>query len=91
MIDIVTEGINILNAITPLGIIGLLVYVVYLMIAKKGPIKLISDNHLSGLPEMAQVLNLIRESSLRQEMTLNEIRNSINYLRGRLNGRDNND
>lgn len=73
-----------LNSVSSLGVIGLLSYVIYLMIAKKGPIKTISDNHLSGLPEMNATLVRMEESSKRQETTLGEIRDGINYLKGRV-------
>ena len=68
--------ILIVHVITALGIIGLLAYIVYLLIGKQGPVKTISDNHLSGLPSMAVALARI-------EAVLVEIRDSINILRER--------
>ena len=64
------------NSLSPLGVIGLLAYIVYLLVAKKGPVKAISDNHLSGLPAMESTLQ-------RMEVVLMEIHDGINILRER--------
>lgn len=79
MLETLTTAVDLLNSLSPLAVIGLLAYIVFLMVAKKGPIATISNNHLSGLPEMAASLE-------RMERTLGEIRDGMNYVRGRLNG-----
>ena len=77
MFETLHSTIELLNSLSPIGVIGLLAYIVYLMISKKGPIQVISNNHLSGLPEMNATL-------LRIESTISEVRDGINYLRGRI-------
>ena len=65
-----------LNSLSPLAVIGLLAYIVYLLVSKKGPVNTIATNHLHSLPEIAASLG-------RMEETLLEIRDGINYLKGR--------
>lgn len=72
--------------LSPIGVIALLAYVVYLLVAQKGPVKKIAENH-NGNPSIEGLLNQLVASSSRQEQTLSEIRDGLNYLKGRLNGR----
>ena len=81
------SAVEVLNALTPLGLAGGLAYIIYHLIAKKGRVRTISDNHLSGLPALENTVQKILESAGRQEETLGEIRDGINFLRGRANGR----
>lgn len=74
--------------------LGTSVYVVYSILAPKGRIRLISDNHLSGLPAMHASLNAIKESNDRQEkiqmdtlQAISGVAQDIAYVKGRLNGR----
>jgi hypothetical protein len=69
-------AVETLNALSPLGVIGLLAYIVYLLVAKRGPVKAISDNHLSGLPQMAATL-------ARMEAILEDISDGVTILRER--------
>ena len=75
-----------LNALTPLGLAGGLAFIIYHLISKKGVVRDISENHLSGLPEMNATLMRIEESMKRQETTLHDIRDGTNYLKGRISG-----
>jgi hypothetical protein len=77
MLDSLKMAVELLNGLSPIGIIAILAYIVYLLISKNGPVKAISDNHLSGLPEMNATL-------LRIEVTMNEVRDGINFLKGRI-------
>jgi len=81
---VVENVVSALNTITPLGMAAGLGFIIYLLIAKRGPIRTISENHLSGLPEMHATLIRMEESDRRQEGTLSEIRDGINYLKGRI-------
>jgi hypothetical protein len=72
--------VEFLNSLTPLGLAGGLAYIIYQLVAKRGTVRTISDNHLSGLPEMAASLE-------RMERTLLEIRDGISFLKGRINGK----
>lgn len=77
---IITTVINALNNLTPLGLAAGIAYIVYLQVKNKKEVATISDNHLSGLPEMAATL-------ARMEGTLNIIAKDIGYLMGRRNGK----
>lgn len=76
MIDTIELFVAFLSHLTPLGVMALLAYIIYLLVATKGPVKQIGLNHLHGLPDMAETLS-------RMEQTLMEIRDGINFLRGR--------
>lgn len=73
-----------LNMLTPLGLAAGMAFIIYQFVAKKGSVKLISDNHLSGLPEMSDTLIRIEASNRRQESTLNDIAKDISYVKGRI-------
>ena len=74
------------NSLTPLGLAGGLAFIIYHLTSKKGAVRGISENHLSGLPEMNATLRRIEESAKRQETTLIDIRDGTNYLKGRISG-----
>lgn len=81
----VAQGVVLaLNMITPLGLCAGMAYIIYQFVAKKGSVNLISNNHLSGLPEMAETLTRIEYSNRRQESTLNEIAKDISFVKGRI-------
>jgi hypothetical protein len=87
MVEIISHLIDALNKITPLGLSAGLAYIVYSIAAKKGRVRLISDNHLSGLPSLeANILALV-ESSRRQETSLTAIASDLSYLKGTINAR----
>ena len=69
-----------LNSLTPLAIVGLLAIIIFMLVRQKSEtdtkLVSISDNHLSGLPEMQETLHRI-------ELTLERL---DAYLRARLNG-----
>ena len=69
-----------LNGLTPLGLAAGLAYVIYLLIKSKGQVSTITDNHLHGLPDMANDLKEIK--TLLQSMNDNII-----YLKARSNGK----
>lgn len=79
-----------LNSLSPLGLAAGLSYIIYLLVARKGPMKKLTDNHLSGLPhiesalkEIAMTNRALSESSLRQENSLAIIRDNTTYLKAR--------
>ena len=80
MIELLERAIHTFNDLTPLGVIGILAYVVYLLVGKKGPVKTLGTNHLHSMPDIVASL-------ARMEDTLNEINSGIQYLKGRLNGK----
>ena len=88
LVMIVEKLFNVLNAATPLAvvtvIIGALAFIIYQLVGEKGNVRLISDNHLSGLPDLTSAIDQLVESSKRQENSLNRIANDISYLKGRI-------
>lgn len=80
MIELAKGVLEFINHASPIGVIALLVFVIYLLISERGPVGVIASNHLHGLPDMAASLERI-------EASLTEIRDTLNYLKGRLNGR----
>jgi len=73
MLEAILAILSLLNAMSPtvlsLGIIGGCIWIIWLLTAKKGPMRLLSDNHLSGLPEMADTLVRIEEHLAKNEET----------------------
>lgn len=66
-----------LNTLTPLGLAGGLGYVIYLLVKVK-------TNHLHGLPGMETNVDTLVAALARIELTLGEIRDGINILKGRI-------
>lgn len=83
MVEYLHVIVHALNDITPLGMAAGMGLIIYQLVAKKGTIKTISDNHLSDLPGIAANLAKLVESAGRQEESLGKIRDDINYLKGR--------
>jgi hypothetical protein len=84
MFETLTPIVSILNGLSPVGLAGMLAFIIYHLVAKKGRVRAISDNHLSGLPEMAATLIRIEESNKRQESVLSNISNDISFVKGRI-------
>lgn len=91
--------LQVLNTLTPLAIIALLALAIFGVVAAalfhivKGrqQVSQIANNHLHELPTMVSLLQNISHSSERQEKSLErqegslvEIRDDINFLKGRL-------
>ena len=67
------ETLLILSSLSPIAIIGLLSWIVFLLVHRKGPIKVLTENHIQSIYELLS----------RMDNTLLEIRDGINYLKGR--------
>jgi len=67
------ETLLILSSLSPIAIIGLLSWIVFLLVHRKGPIKALTENHIQSIYELLS----------RMDNTLLEIRDGINYLKGR--------
>ena len=80
MLDQLHTIVHALNDITPLGLAAGLAFVIYQIVGKGGWGQTLTNNHLSGLPEIQASLERIEE-------TLVAIRDDMNYLKGRLNGK----
>lgn len=75
-----------LNTLSPLGVIALLGLIIYMLVKAKdakvevdSKIATITDNHLHGLPEMAESLKRI-------EAVLQNVNDNIVHVRARING-----
>jgi hypothetical protein len=73
------ELLNTLNGLTPLAVIGLSLVIIYLLVKQRQQTSQISDNHLSGLPEMQATLDRI-------ETCLLDVRDNTVHIKARLNG-----
>ena len=85
--EAVKSIVEALNSITPLGLAAGLAYIIYQLAGRKGRLRNISENHLSGLPELEQNVTNLLAAMLRLEQTMGEVRDGINFLKGRINGR----
>lgn len=84
--DALTAFLNTLNTLSPLAVIALLGLVIFMLVkAKEAKVDVdrkvatITDNHLHGLPDMAESLKRI-------EGTLQNMNDNIVYIRARVNG-----
>ena len=85
--DAIVVLLQTLNTLSPLGVIAMLGLVIFMLVKAKSAksdmdeqIALISHNHLSGLPEMAESLRRI-------ESLLQTMNDNTTYIRARVNGR----
>lgn len=69
--------VSVLNSLTPLGLAGGLGYVIFVLVK-------VRTNHLHNLPHTEANVDLLVGSLNRVETTLGEIRDGINYLKGRV-------
>jgi hypothetical protein len=74
-----------LNTITPLGLIGGLGYIIYLLVKNQKGQDKIATNHLHGLPDMVEALNRIEE---KLDRNFEKVSSDLSYIRGRINGKD---
>lgn len=81
MIEELQQIVSGLNTLTPLGLAGLLALIMFYQSKNKTAMTDISDNHLSGLPDMADSLRRI-------EGLLQNMNDNIVYIRARVNGKD---
>lgn len=86
-----TEFINQLNNLTPLGVIALLGIVIYNLIVNRGKnnhdqenFENLRDNHLH---EIRDSLNRIENSLNRNNEMTNRILNDLTYIKARINGK----
>lgn len=63
-----------------------LCWIIWLQYQQRGAVAQVSDNHLSGLPEMEDNIKKLVILSEQQSAMLGQINTNLVYLRGRLNG-----
>lgn len=79
--DTMLSDLEMLNAISPLGVIALLGYIIYLQVKSQKGQHRIATNHLHDLPEMVDTLRRIDEK-------MDKVIENTSYIRGRINGKD---
>jgi hypothetical protein len=87
--------IAVFSAVTPLGLAGGLVYVIYLLVKQRregtAAHAELTTNHLHELPDMAQTLRRIERQNASSAAAvlgqLSDIRESLAYLKARVNGK----
>lgn len=78
--DTLVMLLDTLNKATPLGIATLLSLILFYQAKNRKAILEVSDNHLSGLPEMVESLKRI-------EALLQDVKDNTVHIKARLNGR----
>jgi F0F1-type ATP synthase membrane subunit b/b' len=73
--------LQILNSLSPLGVIALLAVVILLMTHRNGPIKKLANNHLEHVQTS---LDAIAKNSERTVELLSECKAELAWLRGKL-------
>lgn len=81
------ELFKLLNSVSPLAVVALLSYIIYMLVNNKRQVSAVKDNHLHDLPEMLELLRSMNASLERQEWTLKNVSDHIVYIRARVNGR----
>ena len=77
--DTLISLVQTLNSMSPLAVIALLAFIIYTLTTKssKKDVQVISDNHLSGLPDMADTLRSM-------DNKLTTIVQDTSFIKGRL-------
>lgn len=81
-----SELIQFLTNLSPLGLAGILALIVYLQVKNAKHTAQISDNHLSGLPEMQATLEQVLAALSRMEERQVRAGDQLTYLLARTNG-----
>lgn len=84
LVETVKTLVTMLNTLTPLGLAAGLAFIIYHLTAKHGNIRLISENHLSGLPEDSARLERIETQNDRIEAQNAAMLAILNQILGRL-------
>ena len=59
-------------------------YIIYLLVAKKGPVGIIANNHLSGMPEMALTLVAINNELQQANQLQLQLLSIVSRIEGKL-------
>ena len=81
------ELLKTLNSFSPLGVIALLATIIYMLVNQKKAVSEVSDNHLSGLPEMAEDIRTLIVEVRKSNDLLQRINDRTIYISSRINGR----
>jgi hypothetical protein len=77
---------NALNSISPLGLAAALAYIIYLQVKTKRDVKVVSNNHLSGLPQLERDVQELVTITKAQNQLLQTMNDNIIYIKARTNG-----
>lgn len=90
-----TELLEALNKVQPLGLAALLALIIYMQVKNQRNVKQVkqdvehvSGNHLSGLPSMEADVRELVVTMKANNALLQAINSNTIYIRARLNGRD---
>lgn len=87
-LETLSSVLLLLNSLTPIGLVGLLSLIAGLLLHKRGPLRTLTDNHLSHIQQSLDRIAASNEkqvlSSWRQEVSLNEIKVDLSFLKGKL-------
>lgn len=88
--DALKSLVDALNSLTPLavgaGLGGGLAYIIYLLVQQKKAVASVSDNHLSGLPQLEKDVAELIMITRQQNQILHAMNNNIVYLVAKANG-----
>lgn len=73
--------IHTVNDVTPLGLAVLLGVIIFLMVNKNGPLRTMTDNHLTHIQDS---LDRIAKSGESQQQSLGQIQAGVEWLKGHL-------
>lgn len=80
MLQTLKTAIELLNTLSPIGLAGLLGFILWKQIQNNKTVVAVKDNHLHELPEMSASLGRI-------ETLLQNMNDNIIYIRARVNGK----
>lgn len=72
--------VDVLNSLSPLGLAGLLGFIIYKLIQNDKSLETVKYNHLHPLPEMAASLERI-------EKLMQTLNDNVIYIKARVNGK----
>jgi len=88
MLSTIESILNLVNAMTPISVAGLLGVIIFLMVRKKGPIQQIQTNHLlhvqGALDRIVTSNDRLAAANDKQLEVLHDIRTDIGYVKGKL-------
>ena len=84
MMEEAKQLIELLNTLSPLGVLGFIGVIVLSITHKNGPVKVFMNNHLAHLQES---LDKLVASSEDNGDKLETIRDDINYMKGKMDNR----
>jgi hypothetical protein len=79
-----TDAITVVNSLSPLGLAAMLAYIIYQLVNKRGTVRAISENHLSGLPDIQALLTALSSHVQALHASSQRIETAVARLEGLL-------